>query len=183
MANEDKSKGEVILELGAEGGSVTIYRVPLDSGGWEFHTEHGERFQSLDDTIRSMMTPSESWVFLSPISIHPDYRDGVMRLVRNVATKLSEASFKNWKTNNRRRWLQKCRQEPINKTKDDKDLFSDPTTKPDPRNFDQHIPMTAEEWEANDAVIEELAKEFAEEKRQQAKKELGTKVDKVDDGE
>jgi hypothetical protein len=108
---------EVVLALGAEGGGVTIYRTPLDSGGWEFHAEEGERFQSLQDTLRSIMMPNDSWVFLSPISIYPDYRDGVMRLVKKIVTRLSDERFENWKTHYRRRWQQKCRQEQTDQAK------------------------------------------------------------------
>jgi hypothetical protein len=92
---------EVVLRVGAEGGSLTVYRVPYTGGGWFWEVETNEvalhDLVSDDDDLDSCgavrRTLAESfeeaierldkypWVRLYPLQIHKDYHDAILRAV------------------------------------------------------------------------------------------------------
>ncbi len=117
---------EVILELGAEGGMTTIVRTPLSTGGWQFHVTgrgicldenddeswrswRSEPLLSIEEALRGVASDG-SWVFFSPLTVHPDYRAAVWELAQAVAGKLPKGSGESW---NRRRddWRLQCQPE------------------------------------------------------------------------
>ena len=95
---------EKVLELGVEGGGATIFRTPLDSGGWQFHVEGSSMYldenddedwrswtsepvQTIREALRSVAEDG-SWVFFHPISVHPEYRNIVWELAQETARNL-----------------------------------------------------------------------------------------------
>jgi hypothetical protein len=87
------ARAELVLELGLEGGGLSVYRTPAGSGGWLFHVAGStidldenddeawrswgtEPFPSLSETLRSVAKDG-SWVLFFPITIHPAFRTSV----------------------------------------------------------------------------------------------------------
>jgi hypothetical protein len=112
MTNDDKPYGEAIIVLGAEGGGLFIHRTALPSGGWSFHFGSGETFKTIQDALRSSMCDDSSWVWLCPITIHPDYRADIKRLVLQIIRDLPDERRQRWNGLRRKRWQQHWRQEP-----------------------------------------------------------------------
>jgi hypothetical protein len=117
------AKSELVLELSLEGGGMTIYRTPSDSGGWQFHvggstidldendSEVWRSWQtkpltSLDEALRSV-TKDSSWVIFFPTNVHPEYRAMLWQLAQDAADNLTDAQKKHW---NRRihEWRRVC---------------------------------------------------------------------------
>jgi hypothetical protein len=118
MGEKDK-----VLEIGVEGGGATIYRTPLDTGGWRFHVEGtsmdlnknddedwrswtSEPVQTIAEALRSIAEDG-SWVFFHPISVHPEYRTIVWELVQETASKLTQERPRMWQERNRD-WQRLC---------------------------------------------------------------------------
>jgi len=74
---------EIIL-IQVKGGGVFVYRTALASGSWSFHFEGGETFQTIQEALGAIFEDGWSWVCLSPITIHPDYRVAVRHLVLEI---------------------------------------------------------------------------------------------------
>jgi hypothetical protein len=92
---------EIVLRVGAEGGSLTVYRVPFDEGRWLWHVVTNEVAlydllgddDDLDPSGALQRTSAESfedaierldrypWVRLYPLQVHKDYREAVLRAV------------------------------------------------------------------------------------------------------
>jgi hypothetical protein len=92
---------DIVLAIGAEGGSLTIRREPSRSDGWCFRvsidestmydmlseedregivfSRHFDVVRSLDEALRQL--DAYPWVRLHPMQIHPDYRDEILRAV------------------------------------------------------------------------------------------------------
>jgi hypothetical protein len=92
---------EVVLRVGAEGGSLTVYRVPSTDGQWYWEVETNEvatydllseaddldaassvrrtRVRSLEDAL--VVLDKYPWVRLTPIQVHADYRDVILHAV------------------------------------------------------------------------------------------------------
>lgn len=115
---------ELILELGVEGGGATIYRTRLASGGWLFHVEGDSIFmdendtedwrswtsepvQTFEEALRSIADDG-SWINFYPISIHPEYRSTVWKLVQEIAHKLPEERSKIWESRMWKEWHRLC---------------------------------------------------------------------------
>jgi hypothetical protein len=98
---------ELVLELGLEGGGMSVYRTPAESGGWQFHiggssidldendsevwrSWQTEPFTSLDEALRSV-TKDGSWVIFFPTNVHPDYRAMLWQLAQDAANHLNDA--------------------------------------------------------------------------------------------
>jgi hypothetical protein len=79
---------ELVLELGVEGGGATVFRTPLDSGGWQFHVEgnslyldenddeswrswHSQPVLSIEEALASVAKDG-SWFFFYPLTVHPE---------------------------------------------------------------------------------------------------------------
>ena len=119
-------KSDLVLALSLEGGGMSIYRTPVEAGGWQFRiggstidfdendsevwrSWQTEPFTSLHDALRSV-TKDGSWVIFFPKNMHPDYRAMLWRLAQDAADNLSDAQKKHW---NRRihEWRRECQQE------------------------------------------------------------------------
>ena len=85
------AKAELILELGLEGGGLSVYRTPTGSGDWQFHVTGStidldetddeawrswgtEPFPSLSEALRSV-TKDGSWVLSSSRQDPPGVSD------------------------------------------------------------------------------------------------------------
>jgi hypothetical protein len=105
-------ENELVMELGSEGGGARIFRTEVASDGWQFHAEGSSMFlddkddenwrlwscdpvPTIQDALRSIAEDG-SWVFLYPISVHPEYRKVVWELAQEIASKLSAESSKMW---------------------------------------------------------------------------------------
>jgi hypothetical protein len=117
---------ELVLELGVEGGGATVFRTPLNSGGWQFHVEgssmyldenddedcrswRSEPFVSIEDALRSVAEDG-TWAVFYPVTVHADYRTAVWELVRDTASKLPERYREMWKRRSEN-WQHQCQQE------------------------------------------------------------------------
>jgi hypothetical protein len=118
---------ELVLELGVEGGSATVYRTALVYGGWQFHVEgssiyldendfedwrswRSEPFLSIEEALESFAKDG-SWVLFYPVTVHPDFRPSACKLAQEVASKLPEELREMWKRR-WKDWQQICQQEP-----------------------------------------------------------------------
>jgi hypothetical protein len=70
-----------------------------------------EPIQTIQDALRSIAKDG-SWVFYSPILIHPDYRIAVRHLVHEILRNLPDNKKQWWIDKRRRRWQQYWRPEP-----------------------------------------------------------------------
>lgn len=94
-------QNQVILEIGAEGGSLTIFGEPSPTGGWRFVAERNETalFEMLPDEDQEGLQPYDRsgcvdslgealklldrypWHRLFPLKVHPDFREKVLDAV------------------------------------------------------------------------------------------------------
>jgi hypothetical protein len=96
MASRSHGKcGEVIIEVGAEGGSITLYGLPTDQG-WVFSRKVIDQTPELidEDWIKTNSDCFHSWEAalklldrypwpkLYPISVHPDFRERIWSAVQ-----------------------------------------------------------------------------------------------------
>jgi hypothetical protein len=108
-----RNEGEVIIKLGAEGGSLTLYGVRTEQG-WSFMLEtidqapkfiDEESFQKTSGIVDSwdaaleLLDRYRSWPELYPLSIHPDFR----RRIREAVQKRWATTTKPWL---KYRWLE-----------------------------------------------------------------------------
>ncbi len=104
------SQQEVVLEVGTEGGSVTLYRTKK-AHIWQFGviTNEAATLDALSEDDRIGLNPAVEiqtvdsidaalvcldrypWQKMIPLQIHPDYRDEILRAVR-VRLSASSAS-------------------------------------------------------------------------------------------
>lgn len=113
---------ELILKLGVEGGGATIFRTPLGSGSWHFHVESGsisaediddwhywrrEPVGTIEEALESIGKDGD-WIYWSPITIHPEYRTLLRKLVRDAARQLSEERKESWECFPGDKWKRKC---------------------------------------------------------------------------
>jgi hypothetical protein len=106
-------KNEVIIELGAEGGSITLSGVWTERG-WSFAREvtdwtpeliGEERIQKRSAVVETWeaalkLLDEYPWPNLSPISIHPDFRQKIWVAVQerlHSATGPSRSELKHWR--------------------------------------------------------------------------------------
>jgi hypothetical protein len=118
---------ESVLHVGVEGGGATVFRTPLDSGGWTFYVGGSsmdmdenddevwrswepEPYLRIEDAVKSISNDG-GWLFFYPISIHPDYRVAIWELVQETARNLSEEQRHLWNDRRRERWQHQCEQE------------------------------------------------------------------------
>jgi hypothetical protein len=109
------NKNEVIVDLGAEGGSVTLYGFRTERG-WLFSMESS---QCLDDewdsTQRSWIVDTWAaalnlldtypWVSLFPLSVHPDFRQKIWNALQERFRGSTEEPHER---DLNRRWRQIC---------------------------------------------------------------------------
>lgn len=106
---EDK---QVIVEVGAEGGSLTLYGLQSPDG-WQFRVETSEAALVDDDddmldlpkrpwvtAWRSALKQLDSypWTRLYPLKVHPDFRD---RVFKALQTRHKKEPFSDWDRWNR----------------------------------------------------------------------------------
>jgi hypothetical protein len=107
------NESEVIIELGAEGGSIALSGFRTERG-WSFRREvtdwtpeliDEERIQKRSATVETWEAALElldqyPWPKLSPISIHPDFRKKIWVAVQerlNSATGISKSELNHWR--------------------------------------------------------------------------------------
>jgi hypothetical protein len=119
---------ETVLELGVEGGGVTVFRTRHDRGEWHFHVEGSSMYldDNDDEVWRSWSTEpvcsiktalrevadDGCWVFFWPIAIHPEYRTAMSKLVRAAVAKLP-AKQKQMGRNQLAEWRRLCQEESV----------------------------------------------------------------------
>jgi hypothetical protein len=119
------SKPEPIIEIGAEGGSITLFGFKTANGAWHFsrttrdetptYLDPEEGGPAINHTSAWVKTWPEAltlldrypWAMLSPLQIHPDFRHRVWdavqkRLEHESGTHAKERSA---------RWARMCRAE------------------------------------------------------------------------
>jgi len=105
---------EIILEVGAEGGTLTLFGGKNATNAWEFWTKRDETavYELLDEEDRaSLGSPvhksevvirlSEGlalldrypWFRLVPLQVHPEFRDAILLEVRKRGTPADEARW------------------------------------------------------------------------------------------
>jgi Molybdopterin-binding domain of aldehyde dehydrogenase len=104
-----KTNIEIILELGAEGGSIALYGLRTERG-WSFRRElidstseliDEPRLENASDVVDSWEAALElldqyPWPMLYPISIHPEFRQKIWASLQNRAHKASRPAFNRW---------------------------------------------------------------------------------------
>jgi aerobic carbon-monoxide dehydrogenase large subunit len=104
-----KTNIEIILELGAEGGSIALYGLRTERG-WSFRRElidstseliDEPRLENASDVVDSWEAALElldqyPWPMLYPISIHPEFRQKIWAALQNRAHKASRPAFNRW---------------------------------------------------------------------------------------
>jgi hypothetical protein len=90
------NKSEVILELGAEGGSITLYGIQTE-GGWIFSRNvidwtpeliDEERIQHKSPVVNSWeaalaLLDQYAWQRLSPLLVHPEFSERIWSAVQS----------------------------------------------------------------------------------------------------
>lgn len=94
-------QSQVILEVGAEGGALTILGYPNPTGGWRFVAERNETavFDMLSEEDQEGLQPCDRsgsvdslaaalrlidrypWHRLFPLEVHPDFREEILDAV------------------------------------------------------------------------------------------------------
>jgi hypothetical protein len=111
------NKNEVIVDLGAEGGSVTLYGFRTERG-WLFSTEISDWTPELlgDEWIQKRsgvvdiwpaalnLLDKYPWVSLYPISVHPDFRQKIWDALQERI----RGSIREPDQEMNRRWRQVC---------------------------------------------------------------------------
>jgi hypothetical protein len=92
---DSENKSEVIIELGAEGGSIILYGLETERG-WTFRTEtqeliEEERIESKSPVVNTweaalQLLDKYPWPKLCPISIHPQFRSRIWRAMQERMT-------------------------------------------------------------------------------------------------
>ena|SRR5438132_2539279 len=104
---------QVILQLGAEGGSITLYGMETERG-WLFSRnvsdwtpellgkEHIQHKSPAVDSWQAALALLDrySWQRLSPLIVHPEFSDRVWTAVRNRLTndRASGSYFDSWRS-------------------------------------------------------------------------------------
>jgi hypothetical protein len=112
----ERTQREVVLEVGAEGGSITLVRERHGEEDWKFwvHTDESSMADLLDDDDLAGMGSLSSktsgvhafsdamtlldgypWITLAPLYVHPDFLDFVLAQVRKCG---GEAAETRWQT-------------------------------------------------------------------------------------
>lgn len=117
--SKSKNKSEVILELGAEGGSITLFGIKNAEGEWEFVFETNEvalfdllseedcigmgspisRFPLMSawsEALEFLNSRYKNWYKLRPITVHPEFKDHIFVEARNRASE--EGLHDSWKS-------------------------------------------------------------------------------------
>lgn len=116
----DKQKHTVVLEIGGEGGSVTLFETETPQGRQftvaivddTLHLiEEGERIERVvgaSKTWRGALKHLDTypWHMLYPLQIHADYAD---RLLKAAEARLAREQSSHGERQ-RKRWREKCRQ-------------------------------------------------------------------------
>lgn len=117
---DEREKKEIILRVGAEGGTLTLFRRLSDSS-WQFHVETDETalLDLLDEDDRQGLSKIErpwvsdwlaavaqldeyQWFELTPLHIHPDYRQPIRAAVCERWQDQKPAD--QWRADRRRQW-------------------------------------------------------------------------------
>src|SRR5262249_41809490 len=103
------------------------YRSRLGSGGWQFHVEgsslyldenddegwrswSSEPVLSIEEAVR-LIADDGSWIFFSPVGVHPEFRTALWELAQDAAGKLPEGRRALWERHCRD-WQRLCQQGP-----------------------------------------------------------------------
>lgn len=95
--------GEIIVEVGADGGSIALWGRNLQANSWEFwiRTDETSAYDLLDvedqQQLRSPVSTSTAvtsfsegiflldnypWIRLTPVRVHPEFRGNLLRVSR-----------------------------------------------------------------------------------------------------
>jgi hypothetical protein len=106
--------GEIVLVVGTAGGSLTLFRVPNDQGGWFWEVETNEvtlydllskeddfdprdavrrtSADSLEDAFQRLDT--YPWIRLYPLRVHEAHREAILRAVLEGGGELQERRWR-----------------------------------------------------------------------------------------
>jgi hypothetical protein len=102
-----KSKAEIILKVGAAGGSLTLFGIKSPDGQWKFFQERNETaaYDLLSEEDREGLTPVSRtpymhsienallsleqypWFKLFPMKVHPEFLDEILEEVKRLGVK------------------------------------------------------------------------------------------------
>ena len=102
-----ESKAEIILKVGAAGGSLTLFGIKSPDGQWKFFQERNEvvAYDLLSEEDRKGLTPVSRtpymhsiekallsleqypWFKLFPMKIHPEFLDTILAEVKRLGGK------------------------------------------------------------------------------------------------
>ncbi len=120
IATNSVAKPELVFELGAEGGSAGIYRIRDTFGKWEYQVGRGGIYLDENDqeSWRSWMKApvatfeealhsitGDSWVYLYPLGIHPEYQRRVWTMLHKIISNLPQEALGHW-SDAKYRWLE-----------------------------------------------------------------------------
>lgn len=108
MDNNDLEKWQLILKVGAEGGSICLYRRKVENGEWQFLHETNERaltdilsnedrdglsFYSKTEPVTGWHNALEilsryPWPCLCPLYVHQEFRDVVLMALKDYSSDL-----------------------------------------------------------------------------------------------
>lgn len=114
---------ELVLSIGCEGGGAEVYRTALASGGFQFQVEGSSMFlddndeegwrrwesepvETIQAALRSISADG-SWIYFSPIMVHPEYRHAVWQHVEENQSARTDNLADLWHRS-RQRWLEAC---------------------------------------------------------------------------
>ena len=92
-AAQETSRSEVILQVGYEGGSITLLRERSAAHLWKFRvsTDPSQYVNSFPDALA--LLDKYSWFRLTPLQLHPDYRESIVRTVAQRTSPLEAARW------------------------------------------------------------------------------------------
>ena len=113
---KQESKSAKIIEVGAEGGRITLSGYETEQGEWHFFRETDESsFMSLmpkeDTDGPEFRTESETvsgwdealnilnrypWPCLYPLYVHPNFADVVMQELKRASAEMGHIDFEEW---------------------------------------------------------------------------------------
>ena len=107
---------ELIIRLGAEGGSVTIYGIQTD-GIWSFQSESSSIDIDDDDNevwLHRSSDPTDNfeellpgyWPILFPLEIHPDFVSRFRAIYESACMRLEDDRYGTQIRRRHREWLQ-----------------------------------------------------------------------------
>ncbi len=118
------ANGELILEIAAEGAGATFARTRRDTGEWAYFATgttidldsddidywrswESCFFPSLEESLSSFSKDGD-WILLTPLAVHPEFRQFIWELAQRIAMSLPEHKARHWRNSSAQRWRRLC---------------------------------------------------------------------------